>query len=277
VDATLDLASAVLGRPVTLVRDRSWDHGEATVLEVRDAGGTPWIVKRVGRPQTFERETRALRDWAPLLGDGRAPRLEATDPERSLLVMNRLPGRACVASTTAEFRQAGRLIRRLHDAEPATPDPDYPARAGVDVDRWLHRVPGVADRADVDFVRAQIALMGSMPPALTVPVHNDNQPRNWLSDADGTVRVIDFGKARRDILVRDFERMQQAEWRDRPDLRDAFLDGYGRPLTDAEERMLACVGAVAALTTVLWGRAHGDRAFEDHGRRTLRRLATAPS
>ena len=259
-----------------LVRDHSWEHGESTVLEVRDPDGTPWIVKQARQPEAFEREIRALRDWAPRLGEGRAPRLRAALPERSLLVMNRLPGRAGVASTPAEFGQAGRLIRRLHDAEPATPDPDYPARAAHNVERWLRTVPGVVGPADVDFVRAQIALMESMPAALAGPIHNDNQPRNWLTDGDGTVRVIDFGKAKRDLQLRDFERMRQAEWRGRPDLRVAFLDGYGRPLTDAEERMLVCVGAVAAITTILWSRAHGDERFENHGRQTLRRLAGAP-
>ena len=50
--------------------------------------------------------------------------------------------------------------------------------------------------------------------------------------------------------------MRQAEWRARPDLRDAFFDGYGRALTDAEEQALVCIGAVAATTTILWARAH---------------------
>jgi len=63
--------------------------------------------------------------------------------------------------------------------------------------------------------------------------------------------------------------MRSAEWRERPDLRDGFFDGYGRTLTDAEEQMLACVGAYAATTTILWARAHGDEGFEEHGRRTL--------
>lgn len=272
----LHLAEAALEAPVTLVHDHSWSHGESTVLEVRDASGTPWIVKRHTQPVGFDREVAALRDWAPRLGEGRAPRLRAALAEHHILVTTRLPGRAGTASTPAEYRQAGILTRRLHDAEPATTDPGYPARARENVDRWLHRVPGVVDAGDLAFVRSQIALLESMPPPARCPVHNDNQPRNWLSDDDGTVRVIDFGRARRDLRVRDFERMEQDQWRVRPDLRDAFLDGYGRPLTDAEERVLRCVGAVAAVTTVMWARAHGDAPFEAHGRETLRRLAAAP-
>jgi Ser/Thr protein kinase RdoA (MazF antagonist) len=212
---------------------------------------------------------RALRVWAPLLGDGLAPRLRATVAERSLLVQDRLPGRAGIAATPDEFRQAGRLIARLHAAEPAEPDPDYAARCADNLDGWLHRVPGIIAGADLDCVRARIALGAAMPPAVSGPMHNDNQPRNWLTDAGGTVRLIDFGKAKRDVQLRDFERMRSAEWLGRPDLRDAFFDGYGRTLTDVEEETLACVGAYAAATTILWARAHGDERFEEHGRRTL--------
>jgi hypothetical protein len=38
---------------------------------------------------------------------------------------------------------------------------------------------------------------------------------------------------------------------------------------------LACIGAVAAVTTILWARAHADEEFERHGRRTLEHLRRA--
>jgi Ser/Thr protein kinase RdoA (MazF antagonist) len=272
LDVVVARVGREMGTPVVLHRDHSWEHGESSVLEVRDAAGTPWIVKQARYPDVFAREVRALRDWAPRLGEGRAPRLVAAVADSALLVMDKVPGRAGVASTGAEFHQAGRLIRRLHEVEPATADSDYPARATDNVDRWVRRVPGVVGAAELDFVRAQLALVESMPAARYGPVHDDNQPRNWLTDADGTVRVIDFGRAKREVQLRDFERMQYQEWRGRPDLREAFFAGYGRTLSDSEERMLACIGAVQALTTILWARAHADGSFEQHGRRTLESL-----
>jgi hypothetical protein len=275
-DVLIELASDALGTPVTPVHDLSWPHGESTVIEARDPGGTLWIVKQVRDPAVHTRETRALRDWAPRLGAGSAPRLVAAVEDRSLIVMDRLPGRAGVATTASEFRQAGHLIRRLHEAEPATPDPGYPARAAHDVDRWIRRMPGVVSAAELGFVRSRLALLESMPPMPSGPVHNDNQPRNWLTDAGGRVRVVDFGKAKRDVQLRDFERMRHQEWRGRPDLREAFFDGYGRTLTGDEEQALDCIGAVAALTTILWARSHGAGPFEQHGRQTLERLRGTP-
>jgi Ser/Thr protein kinase RdoA (MazF antagonist) len=266
------LVAEALGTPVTPHRDHSWPHGEATVLEVRTADGRAWIAKQVRDPAVFAREVRALREWAPRLGPGLAPRLVAAVADRSLLVMEKLPGVAGVATTGAEYRQAGRLIRRLHDAEPATADAGCPARMAANVDGWVRRVPGVVGAAELDFVDAQLRLMASMPAARSGPFHNDNLPRNWLTDTDGTVRIIDFGKAKRDVQVRDFERMWHGEWLDRPELREAFFDGYGRGLSDAEEQMLACLGAAAAVTTILWARAHADEPFERHGRRTLELL-----
>ncbi|MGW6199374.1 phosphotransferase family protein [Kribbella sp. NPDC055110] len=40
----------------------------------------------------------------------------------------------------------------------------------------------------------QLRIPREPPPATLVPTHGDWQPRNWLVD-NGTVRVIDFGRA----------------------------------------------------------------------------------
>jgi Ser/Thr protein kinase RdoA (MazF antagonist) len=275
VDVVLDVVAQAMKTSVVVHGNHSWAHGESTVVEVRAGDGEPWIVKQVRDPDAFQQEVRALRRWAPKLGDGMAPRLLAAVADRSVMVMNRLPGEAGAASTAAHFRQAGRLVRRLHEAEQATADSDYPGRASYNVDRWVSQVPGVVNAMDLDFVRGEIKQMESMPAVHNGPIHNDNQPRNWLIDSVGTVRIIDFGKAKRDVQLRDFERMQHEEWQGRPDLREAFFDGYGRALSDSEQRMLSCIGAVAAVTTILWARAHGDESFEQHGWNTLRFLQNA--
>jgi hypothetical protein len=63
-----------------------------------------------------------------------------------------------------------------------------------------------------------------------------------------------------------------AEWVDRPELADAFFDGYGRRLSDDETALLTYRGALQAMGTVIWAREHGDPGFEQHGWRVLDRV-----
>ncbi|MEU2130688.1 hypothetical protein [Streptomyces sp. NPDC018352] len=61
-------------------------------------------------------------------------------------------------------------------------------------------------------------------------------------------------------------------WAHRPDLYEAFLAGYGRTLTDAEESRLVIDAALDAVSGVAFGVAHGDPEPVERGRRTLARL-----
>ncbi|MFJ6495712.1 hypothetical protein [Streptomyces virginiae] len=61
-------------------------------------------------------------------------------------------------------------------------------------------------------------------------------------------------------------------WTGRPDLRAAFLDGYGRRLTPVEERRLDCESAFDAVSGIAYGTAHGDPEVAERGHRTLYRL-----
>lgn len=62
----------------------------------------------------------------------------------------------------------------------------------------------------------------------------------------------------------------------RPDLYEAFLDGYGRPLTDAEQERLVTDAALDAVSGIAFGTAHGDPELVERGRRTLARLCSTP-
>jgi hypothetical protein len=261
--ALLEYAESVLG-PVDFVGDRSWDHAEAHVIEVTDARGVGWMVKHCFRSRVFERETDALRDWAPAIGAGRAPELRASDRETQTFITRRLPGTAGVAATPDAFRQAGALTRRLHDSGPVTPVPDLAASVAEQMESWLARMPGVADPADVDYARGRLRDFAKLPPTFEVRCHNDNQPRNWLVTDDGTVALIDFGRAKINVWLRDVERMYFAEWRDHPELQEAFLRGYGRELSDADIEWLRCMGIGGSIGGRLWAREHHAPAFEQH-------------
>jgi Ser/Thr protein kinase RdoA (MazF antagonist) len=270
----LDACEPFLG-PVTLVRDLSWRLGDNKVVEVTDLGGRRWIAKAVLHREGYERELRALRRWAPALGAG-APVLLAADDGQQLLIMASRPGRLA-EETNAEIdpavhEQAGRLTRLLHDAEPPVLDADAAASTARKLEIWISRGSGLLTDEDIDFSREEVRPMAGLGPVPTVPCHLDNQPRNWLVGNGGTVSLIDFGMCKQDVWVRDVRRLYVQQWVGRPDLRDAFYAGYGRTPTEADLALLRCYLAYSALSTVVWGREHGDPDFEEQGRRTLAEL-----
>lgn len=266
----LQFASRILG-PVEFVADHSWDYAEAHVVEVSDSAGGRWIAKHCFRTKVFDREVSALEKLAPAVG--RAPTLRAKDREEKIFIMPRLPGRAGTASTSEQFRQAGELTRRLHDATPATPLPDLAERLTEHMESWLCRFPDSVDRADVAYARGRVKELAGLPATQAVCCHGDNQPRNWLVDDNDVVWMIDFGRAgARDVWLRDIERMYFAEWYENPELQDAFLDGYGRVLTDDDVERLRAIGAAGSIGGRLWAREHHAPEFEKHLIRILDRI-----
>ncbi|SRR6266568_2980185 len=73
-------------------------------------------------------------------------------------------------------------------------------------------------------------------------------------------------------LARDFVRLHFRCWTARPDLRDAFFDGYGRNLTEVDQQAICHCGAIDVLTALVRGRQTGDATMTAHGRQTLRQL-----
>lgn len=61
-------------------------------------------------------------------------------------------------------------------------------------------------------------------------------------------------------------------WADRPDLRAACLQGYGRDLTPEEQHALKCLAALDAVSCLVWGPKLDDPHVTARGRRTLDRL-----
>jgi hypothetical protein len=261
--------------PVTLACDRSWRLGDNRVVEVSDRRGRSWIAKAVRHQEGYDRELRALRRWTPALGPG-GPALLAADDERRLLIMASRPGRLA-EETGAEYdpavhEQAGRLTRRLHDAEPPVLDADIAASTARRLERWIARGSHLLSEEDIGFSREQVRPLATIGPLPTVPCHLDNQPRNWLVDGAGTVSLIDFEMCKQDVWIKDVRRLYVQQWVGRPDLRDAFYVGYGRTPTAADLALLRCYVAYSALSTIVWASEHSDPGFEEKGRRTLAEL-----
>lgn len=269
----LEAARHLIG-PCDVVADLSWkDLGLCVVLEVRTDDGRTLIVKSHNDDDRNQFEVAAYQRWVPAIAD-RAPALVAHDDEGKVLVVTKLdagsPAPELPASVHAD---AGRVLRRFHDGGEAIVDERWAEQRLANLRTWIERMPeGLVDADDVAFVEREAAVLRELPPPSMVPCHSDFQPRNWLVDDDGKVFVFDFEKARHDWWTHDIQRMWWREWLDRPDLRDAFLEGYGRALTDVELAGLRANSARGHLVQIVWATQHGDAPFAAEGRAQLARL-----
>ncbi|GAB3429520.1 hypothetical protein GCM10027569_74510 [Flindersiella endophytica] len=263
--------------PCRLERDQSWGHGGSQVLALRSADGLQWFVKRPARTEQYERERTAYLRWVPALGD-RAPALRAYDDKLGVLLLSAVPGALDYAAGASAHQDAGRVLRRLHSAEALPVWDDFAAEKLAELESWTPRAASLLDAAELDFAYGSLRALEGLPPPVRVPCHLDYTPRNWLisSSSDGgglRVHVIDFEWATPEVWVNDIARLHYGYWRDRPDLRDAFLDGYGRVPTEDELALMRGSYALSAVWMIVWAHDHGEQAFESGLRDNLKALA----
>jgi Ser/Thr protein kinase RdoA (MazF antagonist) len=277
-----DYANQVLGS-CELVVDCSWRHHGSVVLRLRDASGAEWFLKRHRDRERYDAELRAYRTFVAELRD-RAPRLHAFDEPLQIMILSAVPGQPASwpaprgggpgterTEERAIQRAAGEILRRLHDAQPAIPWPDFAADKIKQFDCLRPAVAALLTRRQLDAARTEIARLINLPAPAQVPCHHDYTPRNWIVHRGG-VCVIDFEWSGPDAWVADLARLHLGIWPTRPDLREAFLQGYGRHLGDADR---AALHGCAVLTGVwLLSKAHetGQASFEDASRKALLRL-----
>jgi Phosphotransferase enzyme family len=282
VDRWPEFAQRVLGA-CELQADCSWGHRLSSVLRIRDASGAIWYLKHHADRARYRAEVAAYREWVPALQDA-APRLRAFDDSLQAVILSAAPGAAAPWPATATVspgtdrraerdlhRRAGNVLRRLHDARPALPWPDFAAVKIRQFDRLKPAAARLLRRSELDRAGEEIAALDGMPAPARVPCHHDYTPRNWLVH-DGSVRVIDFEWSGPDARVADFARLHLGIWDARPDLREAFLAGYGQDLSRADRQILH---GCAVLTGVwLLIKAHDTRqpSFEDASRAALLRI-----
>lgn len=241
-------------------------------------GGTRYYLKLSPRPPAYECETLALRHAAPALGPGRAPHLKASDAQHLALLLTAVEGSPLdqLALTPAEearaHRQAGTLLARLHAAgDLSGPHRTEAARA----------LKTTADKAEKQlaqaelttpqrqFVRDQATRLRTLPPLPLAFIHGDARDHNLLWS--GPLRQaawINFDRSRFAAAVQDFVPLARTRWPDRPDLRTACLQGYGRDLTPEEQQALTSLTALDAANRL----AHDAPETAADGRRALDRL-----
>lgn len=272
---TLTAWAARLVGPVELVADRSQRHGRALVLELAGPAGR-WFAKRPKDMHSFRRELNAYREYVPRV-TAPAPRLVATSVVHKALLITALPGRTAdeddLRDSPDVHRMAGAWLAELHGAAAPVPAQDLGAELRQRLVRLLAKSWHELDRQTVDYLSRVGERLAEMPPLLLVPCHFDFTQRNWVLCADGRLGVIDFSGCDLGMVAEDFSRLANREWTQNPDLRDAFLEGYGRELDELELDQVECCTALAALSALTRGTGTGNRAILAPSIRTLRELA----
>lgn len=261
---------------VEIEADMSWGLVETTVLRAR-AGERTVVVKAGGASDShIGREIRAHREWTgPWVRRGRAARMLHADTGAKVLVTEYLPGAlvegTAAAATMDTYAQAGELLRAYH-AQAAVEDRDYEPRMNAKALTWLDGPHAIAPET----AEALRAMVESWQPATVtcVPTHGDWQGRNWLID-NGTVRVIDLGRAALRPAAEDFERLAVGEFVRHPGAEKAFVSGYGadprEPDSWFRQRVRSAIGAAC------WAHRVGDRGFEAQGHRMIADILTEAS
>ncbi len=254
---------------VRLLNDLSWNLVDTAVLEVEHCGRR-YVVKAAGPANHhIGREMDAHESFTNIwAAKDKAPSLVNANRSLNLLVTEYLEG-CLVEGGAAEYdadthRQAGRLLRAFH-AQAARVDPRYEKVATAKAMAWLDK-PHRTEEAAAE--RARRILAAYRPESVAaVPTHGDWQPRNWLMN--GTeLRIIDFGRFGFRPALSDLCRLAAQQWRLRPELEDAFLEGYGSDPRDC--RLWNLTMLREAVSTAAWAFHVGDREFEKQGHRMLR-------
>ncbi|GGQ88101.1 hypothetical protein GCM10010195_49870 [Kitasatospora griseola] len=239
--------------------------GHPNVWEVADGSERRLFAKRHKNALMHERETAAYRLLVPALGEGRAPSLLAADASSLLIVTTALPGTPVISTalTAAEergvYRQAGQLLAAVH-AQPTT---------GAPVGEYLpwaqERARALARARDARLPDEDIGVLAEAtrtepPPIALAYCHGDFGPRNWLvrRDADPlTLGLIDFERSQVEAPARrDLMRVILQLTPHRPDLRAAFLAGYGRDLTAQERAASRAWAAIDCPAALCWALDH---------------------
>ncbi|MEU6310651.1 NUDIX domain-containing protein [Streptomyces sp. NPDC047014] len=242
------------------------------------SGGGTWYLKRHRGRKFHDREVAAYRSWVPALGP-HAPRLIAADTPAQAVVVTALAGRplhGMVLTPADEARvqhDLGRLTRTLHHSVPERPAGTTAATAADKIERHLEAARPHLTEDDEALVLTLADAYADLPRPALVPTHGDLQYRNILLTPDGRLQLLDFERSEYNTATRDLVRLSDT-WTGRPDLRTAFLTGYGRHLTPTEELRLDCEAAFDAVSGIAYGTRHHDPEVTERAHRTLRHLHT---
>ena len=280
-----DFATSVLGSDATFEDVSRVAGRQSTVWRITTKHDEVYFLKSHERQQLYEREVRALEEWAPLLprpGWWSIGELVSKSEDIPAVIVTAVAGDTLDTAPVTDgerremFALAGRFASILHSL-PIEDDGDE-EYAWTYLKRAEHLI-GLAepylDRGTVEWARSVISKGEAFAGTERVATHHDYSPRNWLIDrGDDGIRfgLIDWERARMDHWLQDAQRIAHDHWQTDPQLREAFFEGYGRAPTEAEERQLDLLTLLNTIGAVPWAIERNDAGFERLSRRIIERL-----
>ncbi|MDA1278912.1 MAG: aminoglycoside phosphotransferase family protein [Chloroflexi bacterium] len=269
------------------ITDNTRGIGRRSLIWRVEQGQNHFLLKAHDSDGQFERETRALREWVPILGDQSwwsTPDILAKNDELQAIVISEVRGGLLDSTVVSRdecqtmFELAGRFARLLHDspiaiAESVEPVEDVLSAAG----RYIPAAVGHLDSRTIDWAKEVIGDGQAFANARVVPAHMDYSPRNWFADRQGRgIRfgLIDWEQSRHSIWLQDVARMAFDHWQREPVLRDYFFRGYGRQPTEIEERQMQLLALINMIGGVPYSVTMGDKYFENLCRGIIELLKT---
>jgi len=266
------------------ITDVSWQRDNSQVWHVA-AGATAAFVKLSPTAEDYQREVAGYAYAGRVLAAHEAPRLIAADPHLLAIMTSPLPGnvvRGLRLEVTEERRVhqlAGNLLRRWHDrSQPPTEAHRHIVRTALatqaqEAADCLASTAGHLDEAQRALVRAASQELPQQAAQLPlVYKHGDYSTRNWLWHPDHGHGVIDFAMAEHGVAVDELVWLRAAVWATRPDLKTAYLTGYGRPLSDTEERVLQLLTTRLGVSYLNTGLLNNRPELAERGRLILTRM-----
>ncbi len=293
-DHLLAWCASIIG-PFEIVSGKQRPDGRSSISRLQTSDGHCYL-KVHEQLDVWEREVHGYEQWAPVFGNSAPRLLGVRECDPLALLIEELPGQVLEKlelSTEQEgtaWHMAGQMLVRLHDLAggqyfgPCRRDgsPQGPAISNAveyvrfELEREIGKAvdAGYLNNEELAIVTAATQSSHVFAGEQPVACHRDYCPYNWIISGTGIWRgVIDFEFAHWDVRVADFSRYPDWEWKERPDLLEAFFEGYGRVLTPREEEQQLVAYAQYALSAITWGMEASYFGFVEEGRAALKRLA----
>jgi len=295
LDQLLDWCRSVIGL-CRLASDQTRAHpAERVGTHLLSTPTGNCFLKTHKEKAAWELEVHGYERWARAFGD-HVPQLVAVHEEEPLaIIISELPGRILEGMTLPPeveriiWCDAGRALAPLHKLEvgqcfgpchrngacAGEPVSDAVEYVSSELQSWTERGQRIDALTPVEMatIRAAHRLVPAFEGERPTPCHRDYCNANWIVSEDSRwAGVIDFEFAYWDVRVADFTRYAEWEWLERPDLIDAFFDGYGEPLVEKLQQQILVGHVQYALSAVVWGQENAYYGFAREGHESFERL-----